>query len=109
MVIYLFRNNSGAVKRRNVLAMKATNQKTIAIDTRKRCCPKNCLSELLSEGEVTILRDRFWQRDEEAQRSYILQYFEMFLNHDGALEFNLKGQVICRNAWLTALKISNGR
>jgi len=68
-----------------------------------------CLKNILTEEDVKIARKKFWQRDQEDQRSYILQYFEMFLLHNGTLEFSIKGTVVCRNAWLTTHKISNGR
>ena len=81
-------------------------------DMKKKCCHKNCLTQELTKEEVKRHRKRFWKKDEERQRSYLLQYFEVCPRRDdGTIQFLLgdTGKAICRKAWLTALRVSNGR
>ena len=79
----------------------------------KQCCNSNCLSSVLTCEEVEECLSVFWDKTEEEQRAFILDYlfFNKHFKDSGKFlyEYKVNGKRVCQAAWKKCYGISNGR
>lgn len=79
----------------------------------KQCCNSECLSCLLSREEIEECLSVFWDKTEEEQRAFILDYlfFNKNLTDNGKFSYGYRvnGKGVGQAAWKKCYGISNGR
>lgn len=79
----------------------------------KQCCSKRCFTTVLAFEDVEECLNLFWEKTEEEQRAFILDYLYFYnISKDGGkplYEYKVKGKGVCQEAWKRCYGISNGR
>ena len=82
---------------------KALSLNEIEGAMQKKCCKANCIQMKLSKSEIMKTRTTFRSLTEEAQRSFILNFFLLSqYHHKGkrSYTFRVNGKNVCRLAWI---------
>jgi len=77
-----------------------------------KCCARKCLA-VLSAGTIQECLRGFWERTEESQRAFIIDYLHFAgvpcENRTIRYEYRVNGQNVCQKAWRMCYGISTGR
>lgn len=105
IVFYCMQCSVGVSKRKQ----KALSVNEIEGAMQKKCCKANCIQMKLSKSEIMKTRTTFRSLTEEAQRSFILNFFLLSqYHHKGKRRytFRVNGKNVCRLAWMSSNSIS---
>ena len=86
----------------------------LSFDEKGQLLPTNCMVDVLTSEEIEGILKLFWNKLEEEQRGFILDF--LFLNQMETeagkrqrYNYNIKGKTVCQEAWKLCYRISNGR
>ena len=88
---------------------KALSMVNVEDAMKQKCCKANCVQMKLSKSDIVKTRTAFRSMTEEAQRSFLLNFFllsQYFHKGKRKYTFCVNGKNVCRLAWMRANSVS---